>query len=126
MLLIALYLIIKNIYLVLIIRFVSWFIIIKNRKPYTTTFYKLLYLVPTFLLPLFQEFYLSLLNFYKLLLNLCKNNNYSPIGPKFLITYYNLDPLYYILIKIVATNKIISTVIPVFVAKETDTKNKHL
>lgn len=121
-----LYLVIKNIFLILIIGFALYLINVPNRKLYTVIFCKLLRLVLTFLLPLSNNFQLSLPSLYNLLPNLREAITALQLALKSLMVSRTLDPLYYTPAEIAATNKAIAIAMSKFVAKVTDNKKELL
>lgn len=121
-----LYLAMKNVYPVLIIGFVSCITTMVNRKLYTAAFCELLHLIPTLLLPPYQDFQLSLSSFYEPLLNPREVIAALQLVLKSPMAFCILDLLYYIPAEKAVIDKTIAAAILEFVAKVTDTMNKHL
>lgn len=116
----------KNIYPALIVGCVLHLTTLPNQKLHIVIFCELLHLVPTFLLPLYNNFQFSLPSFLKLLPNLHKAITAHPLVLKSSMVFHALDSSYYTLAETAATNKAIADTILEFVAKATDNKNKHL
>lgn len=89
-------------------------------------FCELFCLLPTFLLPLSNNFQLSLPSFFKLLPNPREAIATLQLVLKSSMVPHTLDLLYFTSAETAATNKAINVVVSEFVAKVTNNENKHL
>ena len=121
-----LYLVMKNVFPVLIVGFASRLTTVPNRKLYITAFVELLCLVSTFLLLLSNDYQLSLPSFRNLLPNLREAIAAFQLVLKFPMVPFALDPLYYTSAETAATNKAIAAAMPEFVAKTIDNEKDSL
>ena len=121
-----LYLAMINLYPAFIVRFALRLRIVPNWKLHTTVFWKLLLLIPTFLLPSSWKFQLSLPSFRDPLPNLQKAVAAFQLVLKSPMTPCALDLSYYTPAETAATNEAIAATMLAFVAKITDIENKHL
>lgn len=116
----------KNVFPALIVGFALRLTTIPNQKLHTAAFCKLLRLVSTFLLPLWNDFQLNLPSFCKLLPNPREVIAALQLVWKSLMVPCTLNLLYYTPVEIAATNKIIVTAIPKYMAKAMNNEKEFL
>lgn len=116
----------KNVYPVFIVRFPLRLTTVSNWKLHITAFCELFCLIPTFSLPLFNDFQLSLPSFLEPLPNPHKAIVALQLVLKSPMVLRTLDPLYYTPAETVVTNEVIAITISEFVVKAIDNENKHL